>query len=70
MNLFISPPQECLRLENGFVKETPSATFIISDDLSIVPNVFGTIVHLLQKLKITNIEAFVEQTVDISKIEV
>jgi hypothetical protein len=59
-----------LCLENGFVKETASATFIISDDLSIVPNVFGTIVHLLQKLKITNIEAIVEQTVDISKIEV
>jgi hypothetical protein len=68
MNLVISPPQERSSLENGFVKET--ATFIISDDLSIMPNVFGTIVHLLQKLKISNIEAIVEQTVDISKIEV
>ncbi|GAU34176.1 hypothetical protein TSUD_162760 [Trifolium subterraneum] len=36
-----------------------------------MPNVFGTVVHLLQKLNITNIEAIVEQTllvVDILKL--
>ncbi|XP_061339665.1 uncharacterized protein LOC133286284 [Gastrolobium bilobum] len=56
-----------LTLENGFVEET--ATFIISDDLSVLPNDVG-ISGLLQKHGIDNMEALVEQTVDISKEEV
>ncbi|WJX26794.1 hypothetical protein P8452_15672 [Trifolium repens] len=55
-------------LENGFAKE--NATFIISDDLYVMPNVFGTVVYLHQKHKITSIEAIVEKTVEISKKEV
>jgi hypothetical protein len=54
-------------LENGFAKE--NATFIISDDLYVMPNVFGTVVYLHQKHKITSIEAIVEKTVEISKKE-
>ncbi|CAL5192228.1 unnamed protein product [Lathyrus oleraceus] len=70
MNRVLSPsPQPgCLRLENGFVKE--NATFIISDDLSVMPNVFGSVVHLHQKHKITNFEAVLEQNVEITKREV
>jgi hypothetical protein len=54
-------------LENGFAKE--NSTFIISDDLYVMPNVFGTVVYLHQKHKITSIEAIVEKTVEISKKE-
>jgi len=67
MNLVMSPPKQCLSLENGFAKET--ATFIISDDLTVMPNVFGTVIALLQKLQITNIGAIVEESVGISKQE-
>jgi len=63
----MSPPKQCLSLENGFAKET--ATFIISDDLTVMPNVFGTVIALLQKLQITNIGAIVEESVGISKQE-
>jgi hypothetical protein len=35
-----------------------------------MPNVFGTVIRLLQKQEITDIGDFVEQTVDISKKEV
>lgn len=51
-------------LENGFVKE--NVTFIISDDLYVMPNVFGASLRLLQKLGLDAIE---EQTVDINKKE-
>jgi len=51
----------------GFVKET--AAFIISDDLYVMPNVFGTVMQLLQKLDISDIGAITELTVDISKKE-
>jgi hypothetical protein len=64
----LSPPPECSIFESGFVKET--ASFIISDDLYVMPNVFGTVIRLLQKQEITDIGDFVEQTVDISKKEV
>lgn len=67
MNLVIFPPKEFLSLGNGFAKET--ATFIISDDLTVMPNVFGTVISLLQKLEITNIGAIVEESVEISKQE-
>ncbi|RHN46371.1 hypothetical protein MtrunA17_Chr7g0241511 [Medicago truncatula] len=63
MNLVMFPPKEFLSLGNGFAKET--ATFIISDDLTVMPNVFGTVIPLLQKLEITNIGAIV---IDILKM--
>jgi hypothetical protein len=68
MATVLSPPSECSSFEIGFVKET--ASFIISDDLYVMPNVFGTVIRLLQKQEITDIGDFVEQTVDISKKEV
>jgi hypothetical protein len=61
-------PPEHLSLGNGFVEET--ATFIISDDLFVMPNVLATVVHLHQKLGIDMNDAIVEQTVEISKKEV
>jgi len=41
-------PDSGLIQENGYVKET--ATFIICDDLYVMPNVIGTSVRLLQDL--------------------
>ncbi|RDX65870.1 hypothetical protein CR513_55429, partial [Mucuna pruriens] len=66
MNRVVSP--ENLTLKNGFVKET--ASFIICDDLSVLPNVLVTCVNLLQKLGIKDMNVIEEQTVDISKREV
>ncbi|KAK7339810.1 hypothetical protein VNO77_20495 [Canavalia gladiata] len=66
INRIVSP--ENSTLENGFVKET--ATFITCDDLSELPNVLGTIVDLLRKLGVKDMDAIEEQTVDISKREV
>jgi hypothetical protein len=67
MNIEVFP--ECLNLEKGFVKE--NVTFIISDDLYVMPNHFGASLHLLQKLGGPNtIDAIEEQTVDIDKKEV
>ncbi|KAG5009924.1 hypothetical protein JHK87_018439 [Glycine soja] len=60
-------PPENLILENDFVKET--ASFIICDDLSVLPNVLVTSVNLLQKLGIKDMNALEEQTVDIRKRE-
>jgi hypothetical protein len=54
---------KCLNLERGFVKE--NATFIICDDLCVIPNVFGASLNLLQKLGVETIEAIDEQTVEI-----
>ncbi|KAG4996284.1 hypothetical protein JHK82_027096 [Glycine max] len=54
-------------LQNGFVKER--ATFIICDDLSVLPNVIGTSVGLLRKLGIKDMDAIEECTVDMSKRE-
>jgi hypothetical protein len=53
--------------ENRFVKET--ATFIISDDLYVMPNVIGTSVHLLQSLGVRNIQAIQERTLLITRNE-
>ncbi|RHN45995.1 hypothetical protein MtrunA17_Chr7g0237451 [Medicago truncatula] len=66
--VFSPPPQlESLRLGSGLVKET--AAFIISDDLCVMPNDFGTVIQLLQKLEISDIDAITEQTViDILKL--
>ncbi|KAG2404726.1 uncharacterized protein HKW66_Vig0243730 [Vigna angularis] len=66
MNRIVSP--EISTLEKGFVKE--SATFIICDDLSVLPNVLVTIMNLLQKLGVKDMNGIEEQTVDISKREV
>ncbi|XP_027929621.1 uncharacterized protein LOC114185880 isoform X1 [Vigna unguiculata] len=66
MNRIVSP--ENITLENGFVKET--ASFIICDDLSVLPNVVVTSVNLLQRLGIRDMDAIEEQTLDISKREV
>jgi hypothetical protein len=60
-------PDLCLIGENGFVKET--ATFIICDDLYVMPNVIGTSVHLLQSLGVRNIQAIEERTLLITRNE-
>ena len=54
-------------IRNGFVKET--LTFIVSDDLNVMPNVVGTSLYLLQKHGINDIDAIEKQTVNISKKE-
>ena len=68
MNKALPSPPECLSLDSGLAKE--NATFIISDNLYVMPNVFGTVVHLHQKNKVTSIEAIEEKIVEISKKEV
>ncbi|WJX82036.1 hypothetical protein P8452_64847 [Trifolium repens] len=57
-----------LTTEDGFVKET--MTFIISDDLFVMPNLLGTSINLLQKLGVNDINTFDKQTVIIGKKEV
>ncbi|KAJ1389609.1 hypothetical protein SESBI_38126 [Sesbania bispinosa] len=52
---------ENLTTENGFVKET--AKFIISDDLYVMPNVFGATVQLFQKLGVHDFDAIEKQNV-------
>ncbi|KAL9315398.1 hypothetical protein ACSQ67_016399 [Phaseolus vulgaris] len=74
---------DILSSENGFVKE--SASFLVSDDLHIMPNVFGASANLLLKLAIEDfgasanlllklaiedMETLEEQIVDITKKEV
>ncbi|XP_050916104.1 uncharacterized protein LOC127131214 [Lathyrus oleraceus] len=54
--------------ENGFVKET--CTFIISDDLCVMPNILGTSLNIFQKLGINDIDVIDKQTVHFSKSEV
>jgi len=53
--------------ENRYVKET--ATFIIFDNLYVMPNVIGTSVRLLQDLRVRNIQAIEEITYLISAKE-
>ncbi|KAK2360977.1 hypothetical protein QL285_086192 [Trifolium repens] len=65
LNVF-RPPK--LTIEDGFVKET--MTFIISDDLFVMPNLLGTSINLLQKLGVNDINTFDKQTVIIGKKEV
>jgi hypothetical protein len=52
---------------NGFVKE--SVTFIIHDDLTVIPNDLGTSLCLLQKQGISNIADIEKKTILISKKE-
>jgi hypothetical protein len=56
-----------LTTEDGFVKET--MTFIVSDDLFVMPNLLGTSINLLQKLGVNDINTFDKQTVIIGKKE-
>jgi len=58
---------EYFNLENGFVKE--NVTFIISEDLCVMPYVFGASLHRLQMLGVETIDALEEQAVDINKKE-
>ncbi|WVY90209.1 hypothetical protein V8G54_035723 [Vigna mungo] len=58
---------EILCLENGFVKE--SASFLVSDDLYTMPNVFGASANLFLKLGIEDMNILEEQIVDITKKE-
>ncbi|XP_029125341.1 uncharacterized protein LOC109789749 [Cajanus cajan] len=67
MNRVVSSSAEP-NLQNGFVKET--ASFIVSDDLHIMPNVFGASVNAFKRLGVEHMETVEEQTVDISKKEV
>jgi hypothetical protein len=52
---------------NGFVKE--SATFIIHDDLTVMPNDLGTSLCLLQKRGINDITDIEKKTILIGKKE-
>lgn len=54
--------------ENGFVKEI--ASFIISDDLRVMPNLFGTTASLLRNLGYQNTYGIQERFLDITKKEV
>ncbi|XP_024626723.1 uncharacterized protein [Medicago truncatula] len=62
LQYFVCENWDCRRKEN--------ATFIISDDLCVMPNVFGASLNLLQKLGVETIDAIEEQAVDINKKEV
>lgn len=66
MNREIFP--EKVTSENGFVKET--ASFIICDDLQVMPNGLGTSVDLLKEFGIEDMESVEEKTVEISNKEV
>ncbi|KAJ1437332.1 hypothetical protein SESBI_03659 [Sesbania bispinosa] len=59
LNKVIYP--EKLTTENGFVNET--AKFIISEDLNVMPNVFGATVQLFQKLGVHDFAAIEKKTV-------
>ncbi|KAG4925171.1 hypothetical protein JHK87_050711 [Glycine soja] len=60
MNKEVSP--KGVILENGFVNE--SETFIICDDLSVLPNVLGTSVSLLGKHGIKDLATIDERNID------
>jgi hypothetical protein len=51
-----------------FVKDT--STFIVSDDLFVMPNLIGTSLNLLKKHGINDLDAIDKQTVNFSKKEV
>ncbi|KAK2360971.1 hypothetical protein QL285_086186 [Trifolium repens] len=52
---------------NGFVKET--STFIVSDDLYVMPNNVGTKLKILQNHGLNELDAIDKQTVNFSKNE-
>jgi hypothetical protein len=60
--IFVKPREEI-----GFVKET--LTFIVSDDLYVMPNNVGTKLNILQKHGLNDLDAIDKQTVNISKKE-
>jgi hypothetical protein len=62
----VSHPQKLIT-EDGFVKET--MTFIISDDLFVMPNLLGTSINLLQKLGVNDINTYDKQAEIIGKKE-
>jgi hypothetical protein len=51
----------------GFVK--PTSTFIVSDDLFVMPNIIGTSLNLLKKHEINSFDTIDKQIVKISKKE-
>jgi hypothetical protein len=51
----------------GFVKD--NSTFIVSDDLFVMPNLIGTNLNLLQKHGINDLDTIDKQTINISKKE-
>jgi hypothetical protein len=53
--------------ENGFVMET--STFIVSDDLFVMPNLIGTSLNLLQKHGVNDYNVIDKQTVNLTKNE-
>jgi hypothetical protein len=62
------PPRFLISVENGFVKET--ATFIIQDDLCVMPNDLGKSLCLLQMNGINDIADIERKTLLISKKDV
>ncbi|KAK2414533.1 hypothetical protein QL285_037116 [Trifolium repens] len=52
----------------GFFNDT--STFIVSDDLFVMPNLIGTSLNLLQKHGINDLDTIDKQTINISKKEV
>lgn len=66
MNKVVSPHNSAI--ENGFVVE--NASFIVTDDLHVMPNDIGTIVCLLRMNGINNIDSIERKTILIGKNEV
>jgi hypothetical protein len=62
------PPSFFISVENGFVKET--ATFIIQEDLCVMPNDLGKSLSLLQMNGINDIADIERKTLLISKKDV
>jgi hypothetical protein len=63
--LNVVPRSNLISVENGFVKET--ATFIIQDNLSLIPNDPGKILRLLQMNGIDDIADIESKTLHIRK---
>jgi hypothetical protein len=63
--LNVVPRSNLISVENGFVKET--ATFIIQDILSLIPNDPGKILRLLQMNGIDDIADIESKTLHIRK---
>ncbi|KEH23086.1 uncharacterized protein [Medicago truncatula] len=68
LNKAASVKTDLTPVANGFVKET--ATFIIRDDLCVIPNDLGTSLHLLQTHGLNDIADVEKKTLVINKKEV
>ncbi|KAK7294627.1 hypothetical protein RJT34_17516 [Clitoria ternatea] len=68
MNEVMDPQNQTPAIPNGFVMET--ATLIICDDLSVLPNAVVTNVDLLRTLGVEDIAVLEEQVLHISKKEI